>query len=81
MLIFFSCYQLANMVEGRIQQTFDSDGNLFLDEDPKVVHLHTSLGIINNKGKTFIICLICKLVQNFSKQYLKGTVSREKLFN
>ena len=43
MLIFFSCYQLANMVEGRIQQTFDSDGNLFLDEDPKVVHIEEGL--------------------------------------
>ena len=29
-------FQLSNLVEGKIQQTFDSEGNLFLDEDPKV---------------------------------------------
>lgn len=31
----YSNSKLANLVEGKIQQTFDSEGNLFLDEDPK----------------------------------------------
>ena len=31
----YSCFRLANIVEGKVKQQFDKDGILFIDEDPK----------------------------------------------